>query len=135
MARDASTAAARSDRRGGRAGGAPLLAVVLLSLALPAAPASAAYYWGFGTLSSTPSLCFVGTALTAAPLWVAQIRATIREFEAAANIRFQDLGTCPPPIVLGETTSYPATFASRCFPAPGGTGTRRCRGPAVRSAS
>lgn len=80
---------------------APALAALALAcLASRPDPARAAYYWGAGTLSSTPSVCFVGNAIANEAAWVAQIRDGLRQIEAAANIRFQDLGTCPAPVPL-----------------------------------
>lgn len=77
-----------------------LVALALACLAWRPDPAHAAYYWGAGTLSSTPSVCFVGNAIANEAAWVAQIREGLRHFEAAANIRFEDLGTCPPPVPI-----------------------------------
>jgi hypothetical protein len=72
----------------------------LLGAALAAPSAQASLYWYSGTQSATPSICFVGDALTSQPARVQQVREYISGFERAANIRFNDLGTCPPPRLL-----------------------------------
>jgi hypothetical protein len=71
--------------------------LVMAALLLQSAPSSrAALYWFQGVRAKTISVCFVGTALTTNADFVQQIRTYIKEFEYAANIRFNDLGTCPP---------------------------------------
>lgn len=95
-------------------------ALVLAWLAPGPGAARAAYYWGAGTLSSTPSVCFVGNAIANEAAWVAQIREGLRQIEAAANIRFQDLGTCPPPVslpVIGDV--YEGDIRIALFPGSG----------------
>jgi hypothetical protein len=72
--------------------------VLCLSGLLPG-HAGAAFYWGFGTLSNDPSVCFVGDALADRPDRVAQILDYMSEFERVANIDFDYLGTCPAPTV------------------------------------
>jgi hypothetical protein len=74
----------------------------LLGAALAAPSAQASLYWNSGTQSTTPSVCFVGDALTSQPARVQQVREYIRDFERAANIRFNDLGTCPAPRLLAN---------------------------------
>lgn len=94
-------------------------AVLACGLALAAAPAGAGYYWGHGTLSSAPSLCFVGPALQNEAAWTAQILDAIREFERVAHIRFQVLGTCPPPVQLLGQDLYPGDVRIALFPGSG----------------
>lgn len=102
-----------------RGGLVPAAATIACAVALVAAPASAGYYWGHGTLSSTPSLCFVGPAQQNEPAWIAQILDAIGEFERAANIRFELLGTCPPPVsVLGQD-HYGGDIRIALFPGSG----------------
>lgn len=60
-------------------------------------------------------MCFVGNAIANQPAWVAQIRDGLRQIESAANIRFQDLGTCPPPIA----NLYPGDIRIALFPGSG----------------
>lgn len=76
----------------------PLLAaaLALVLLGLPS-PAHGALYWFAGVRSTTITLCFVGDALTSRPDRVQQVRDYLREFEYAANIRFDYRGTCPAP--------------------------------------
>ncbi|NVJ02079.1 hypothetical protein HV824_28710 [Myxococcus sp. AM009] len=74
----------------------------LLAATLGAGPVHASLYWGHGVRSSTPSVCFVGDALTSRPARVQQVIDSIRDFERVANIRFNILGTCPSPIVLSN---------------------------------
>jgi hypothetical protein len=57
----------------------------------------AALYWFQGVRSTTPSVCFVGDALTSRPDRVAEIMAALKRFEYVANIRFDFLGACPDP--------------------------------------
>lgn len=90
-------------------------ALALACLAVGPAPARAAYYWGAGTLSNAPSVCFVGSAIASEPAWVAQIREGLRQIEAAANIRFDDLGTCPAPVA----GSYAGDIRIALFPGSG----------------
>ncbi|QSQ25816.1 hypothetical protein JY651_13175 [Pyxidicoccus parkwayensis] len=71
----------------------------LLACLLGALPAQASLYWQHGVRSTTPSVCFVGDALTSRPDRVQQVLDYIHDFERAANIRFNYLGTCPASIV------------------------------------
>jgi len=96
--------------------------VALLSVLLAALPGSAraGYYWGHGTLSSTPTVCFVATTLVNAPDWASLILEYIEEFEQAANIRFDYIGTCPPPVSRGGGgLSYPGDIRVALFPGSG----------------
>jgi hypothetical protein len=78
-----------------------LCALVALLLAM-APHVNAATYWSQGVRSKTISVCFVGTAVSSRPDRVQQILTYIKEFEYAANIRFNYLGRCPPSVpVLG----------------------------------
>lgn len=70
------------------------------ALAVAATPANAGLYWFQGVHDASISLCFVGNALTARPARVQEILADVHEFELAANIRFDYLGTCPPAVPL-----------------------------------
>ncbi|GHG76930.1 hypothetical protein [Comamonas sp. JC664] len=76
--------------------------LVLLAAALGARPVHASLYWYAGVQGSTPSVCFVGDALTSRPARVQQVVDYIRDFERVANIRFNVLGTCPAPTVLAN---------------------------------
>jgi hypothetical protein len=49
-----------------------------------------------GTFDKIATLCFVGDALTSRPERVAAILDTIKDFEAAGNLRFKYIGSCPP---------------------------------------
>jgi len=57
----------------------------------------AGVYAGAGVRSNPITVCFVGDAVTSRPLRVQQILTYIREYQFAANIRFNFLGTCSPP--------------------------------------
>lgn len=81
--------------------GLPLLAVLLGAL-----PAQASLYWQHGVRSTTPSVCFVGDALTSRPDRVQQVLDYIHDFERAANIRFNYLGTCPASIVQSNGNDW-----------------------------
>lgn len=80
--------------------------LALLASTLGALPAQASLYWNHGVRSTTPSVCFVGNALTARPARVQQVLDYIHDFERAANIRFNYLGTCPAPVVLADGTDW-----------------------------
>jgi hypothetical protein len=54
----------------------------------------AVLYWNAGVRTSKPSVCFVGDALTARPARVAQIKEWLKQYEQAANIRFDYKATC-----------------------------------------
>ena len=60
---------------------------------------AAVYWWPEGVHSNIVSVCFVGTAITTRPNRVQQILSTLKLFEHAANIQFNYLGACPPPII------------------------------------
>ncbi|AGC43440.1 hypothetical protein MYSTI_02111 [Myxococcus stipitatus DSM 14675] len=77
-----------------------LLASVLTGFSAQAAA------WNGGTHDTTPSVCFVGNALTARPDRVQQVLDYIEDFERAANIRFTYMGTCPAPVVLANGTEW-----------------------------
>ena len=98
---------------------APRLAIALALALVGAAPARAGWYWGHSTLSSTPSVCFVGNAIAEEPAWTALILAYIHEFEQAANIRFQYLGTCPDPVPILGTDYYGGDIRVALFPGSG----------------
>jgi hypothetical protein len=80
--------------------------LALLGAVLAAPRAQASLYWFHGVRGSTPSVCFVGDALTSRPARVAQVLDYIRDFERAANIRFNYLGTCPAPLVLANGNEW-----------------------------
>ncbi|WP_164013926.1 hypothetical protein [Pyxidicoccus trucidator] len=82
------------------------LGLAVLACLLGALPAQASLYWQAGVRSSTPSVCFVGNALTARPARVQQVLDYIHDFERAANIRINYLGTCPAPIVLANGNDW-----------------------------
>jgi hypothetical protein len=93
---------------------------VALALVLgAAAPARAGWYWGHSTLSSTPSVCFVGNAITEEPAWTALILTYIQEFEQAANIRFEYLGKCPDPLQVLGFNYYGGDLRVALFPGSG----------------
>ncbi|WP_223643740.1 hypothetical protein [Corallococcus sp. EGB] len=79
--------------------------LVLLASALAALSARAAT-WNEGIRDGTPTVCFVGDALTSRPDRVQQVLGYIQDYERAANIRFTYLGTCPAPIVLPDGTEW-----------------------------
>ncbi|QSQ17491.1 hypothetical protein [Myxococcus landrumensis] len=79
--------------------------LLLLASVLAAGSAQAAA-WNGGVHDSTPSICFVGNALTARPARVQQVLEYIEDYERAANIRFTYLGTCPAPVVLANGTEW-----------------------------
>lgn len=79
------------------------LAALLLQAALPA---SAALYWFKSVRSKTISVCFVGTAVTGRPDRVQQILTHIKEFEYAANIRFNYWGQCPASVPQPNGNDY-----------------------------
>lgn len=79
--------------------------LLLLASALAAFTAQAAA-WNGGVHTTTPSVCFVGNALTARPDRVQQVLDYLEDYERAANIRFNYLGTCPPPLVLADGTEW-----------------------------
>ncbi len=66
-------------------------------LLLSASIAMPALYWDAGVRSKTISVCFVGDAVTKRPDRVKQIQTYLKEFEYAANIRFNYMGKCPDP--------------------------------------
>lgn len=76
--------------------------LALLAVALAAPSAQASLYWNHGVRSGTPSVCFVGDALFSRPDRVQQVLDYIGDFERAANIRFNYLGTCPAAYVLAN---------------------------------
>ncbi|ATB43321.1 hypothetical protein CYFUS_008801 [Cystobacter fuscus] len=78
----------------------------LLGAALAAPDARASLYWYNGVRGATPSVCFVGDALSSQPARVQQVLEYIGDFERAANIRFNYLGTCPAPIVLSNGNDW-----------------------------
>jgi hypothetical protein len=80
--------------------------LALLGAALAGPRAQAALYWLQSVRSSTPSVCFVGDALTSRPARVQQVLDYISDFERAANIRFNYLGTCPAPILLSNGNEW-----------------------------
>ncbi|HET7087860.1 MAG TPA: M12 family metallopeptidase [Anaerolineae bacterium] len=82
-----------------------LLALVALLLAM-VSHANAALYWFQGVRSKTISVCFVGTAVTTRPDRVQQILTYLKEFEYAANIRFNYLGQCPASIPQPDGHDY-----------------------------
>jgi len=61
---------------------------------LAAAPLQASMYWNAGTRNATPSVCFAGDAATSQASRVAQIKSYLRQYEWAANIRFDFHDTC-----------------------------------------
>lgn len=71
------------------------IALGAVLLLVPAPPANAALYWFQGVRSKNISVCFVGTAVTTRLDRVQQILTHLKNFEYAANIRFNYLGTCP----------------------------------------
>ncbi|MCY1023616.1 hypothetical protein [Pyxidicoccus sp. MSG2] len=78
----------------------------VLACLLGALPAQASLYWNHGVRSTTPSVCFVGDALTSRPTRVQQVLDYIHDFERAANIRFNYLGTCPASIVQANGNDW-----------------------------
>jgi hypothetical protein len=58
-----------------------------------------------GVRSKTVSICFVGTALTTNPDRVNQVLTYIKEWEYAANVKFDNLGTCAAPTTLANGNS------------------------------
>jgi hypothetical protein len=66
----------------------------------------ASLYWFHGVRTSPISVCFVGNALTSRPGRVQQILTYLQEFEYAANIQFNYLGTCPSPTTLPGGGEY-----------------------------
>jgi len=75
--------------------GVLLITLLLLSAVGPAPPSQAALYWFQGVRDKNISVCFVGDAVTKRPDRVQQILDYIKEFEYAANIKFNSLGSCP----------------------------------------
>lgn len=65
-----------------------------LLIILVAAPLQASMFWDAGVRGPTPSVCFAGNAATARPDRVAQIKSYLRQYEGAANIRFDFHDTC-----------------------------------------
>ena len=59
--------------------------------------AQAGLFWQLGVRSKSVSVCFVGQAPSLRADRVAQIEQYLREYEYAANVRFNFLGDCPPP--------------------------------------
>lgn len=82
------------------------LGLFLLAGLLGALPAQASLYWQAGVRGSTPSVCFVGNALTARPQRVQQVLDYLQDFERAANIRFNYLGTCPASLVQSNGNDW-----------------------------
>ncbi|MBI5030054.1 MAG: hypothetical protein HZB51_05970 [Chloroflexi bacterium] len=78
-------------------------AVLFLRLAQPA---DAALYWFHGVRSKTISVCFVGTAVTTRLNRVQEILTDLKEFEYAANIRFNYLGACPSSVPQQNGNDY-----------------------------
>lgn len=74
-----------------------LTIILIVSVSGPAMPSQAALYWFHGVRDKDISVCFVGTALTSRPERVQQILDYIKEFEYAANIKFDYWGKCPAP--------------------------------------
>jgi hypothetical protein len=54
----------------------------------------AALYWESGVRSATPTVCFAGTGGTARADRIAQIKEVLKQFEYAANIRFDYKASC-----------------------------------------
>ena len=54
----------------------------------------ASLYWNAGVRNATPTVCFAGNAATAKAARVAQIKSYLRQYEWAANIRFEFHDTC-----------------------------------------
>lgn len=81
-------------------------ALALLGTAFAAPRAHASLYWFAGVRSSTPSVCFVGDALTSRSARVQQVLDYLSDYEHAANIRFNYLGTCPAPVTLSNGTEW-----------------------------
>lgn len=77
---------------------------VLLALLLGVGPSAtqAGFYWNQGVHSTPISVCFVGNALSSRPARVQEILDYITRFEHASSVRFNYLGTCPAPTVLGN---------------------------------
>jgi hypothetical protein len=65
-----------------------------LLIVLASAPLHASIYWDAGTRSATPTVCFAGDAATSQPARVEQIKSYLRQFEWAANVRFDFHDTC-----------------------------------------
>ncbi|MFD0363043.1 hypothetical protein ACFQZZ_16485 [Nocardia sp. GCM10030253] len=72
-----------------------LVSLFAIASSLGSNDADAALYWQLGVRDSTVSVCFVGDATTARPDRVQQILDNLREFEYAANVRFDSWGRCP----------------------------------------
>ncbi|HZY42276.1 MAG TPA: hypothetical protein VFF59_09790 [Anaerolineae bacterium] len=90
--------------------------------------ADAALYWFQGVRSRNTSVCFVGDAITARPARVQQVLDYLQPFEYAANIHFDYLGTCPPPVTQPNGNDFydgdirvllPSTSVNFTGPVPG----------------
>ncbi|MBI4510180.1 MAG: hypothetical protein HY698_11140 [Deltaproteobacteria bacterium] len=79
---------------------------IVLALALAPGTARAGLYWNQGVRTKVISVCFVGDALTSRPDRVQEILDYIDEFENAANLRWNYLGTCPSSRVQANGNDY-----------------------------
>lgn len=66
-----------------------------LLIALVSHPVRAGLYWAQGVRTTPVTVCFVGDATSARPDRVGQIIEYMHDYELAANVRFDVLGTCP----------------------------------------
>ena len=82
------------------------LSALLLILLLAGSPAHAGLYWNAGVRGTQVSVCFVGNALSARPDRVMQILDYMHDFELAANVRFNYLGTCPASVPLPNGNDF-----------------------------
>ncbi len=82
------------------------LSALLLIVLLAGSPAHAGLYWNAGVRSTQVSVCFVGNALSARPDRVTQILDYMHDFELAANVRFNYLGTCPASVPLPNGNDF-----------------------------
>lgn len=65
-----------------------------LLVLIAALPAQGALFWDAGVRGPKPTVCFAGDGATAQPDRVAQIKESLKQFEHAANIRFDYRNTC-----------------------------------------
>ena len=80
--------------------------LIALGYLSTATDSMAALYWNHGVQAKTISLCFVGDAVATRPQRVQQILTYIKEYEYAANIRFNYLGTCAAPTKQANGNDY-----------------------------
>lgn len=65
-----------------------------LLVLIAALPVHAALFWDAGVRGPKPTVCFAGDGATAQPARAAQIKEYLKQFEHAANIRFDYRNTC-----------------------------------------